>query len=353
MNRPNQFEFEWITDWNEIYSESFQQQWLSWHTAASEHHVFFHPALCLAWIDTYRPLRDIKPMFCIARKNNTLIFIPLVYWKKNWKNAFQRVIIPVGYSDFDYHDPIVNGGTDVDIETFFSELVVQIKNNFSFDKILINGIRSQVNFDGWKQEADICPYCNLSAIENQEAFLKTLKTSLRGDLNRQMRRLTEHGHVDLYTYRVDTLDQALETLPQFLDLHAKRWPQAYKAPGFHRTLLAKGLQAGIVDFTELRVGGEAISWHLGFSDQQRYYYYMPVIHPDYSSLSPGKLHLLFLVSKAIQNKIHIFDHLRGDENYKTGWTNSVQHLYCYTERTHRKTGIIRNWLTDELKQKLK
>ena len=101
------YDFEWITDWDTIYSQKFQEKWLKLHQKAFNSHVFFHPALCTAWIDTYRPIRNLQPLFCIAKQEHTTIFLPLVLWKKNWKNAFQKIVISVGYSDFDYHDALI------------------------------------------------------------------------------------------------------------------------------------------------------------------------------------------------------------------------------------------------------
>ena len=76
-------------------------------------HVFFHPALCMAWLETYRPIRKLEPLFCIGDSNHNHFFLPLVLWRKNWKNAFQKVIVPVGYSDFDYHEPYCIGNSDI------------------------------------------------------------------------------------------------------------------------------------------------------------------------------------------------------------------------------------------------
>jgi len=342
----NTWQFEWITDWNKIYTDKFYEEWKSLYNNAEQSHVFSHPALAMVWVNTYRHIRDIQPLFCIARSKDVTIFFPLIYWKRNWKNAFLRMVVPVGFSDYDYHDPLVVGATKYNHDRFYVELIAEIQKQTSFDKIDINGIRAKVNHNGWKQEKEFCPYCNLTEFENQEVFLGSLKSGLRGDLKRQIRRMSEKANISLHTYSHESINDALAVLPQFLNYHQQRWPKAYKAPNFHKLLLERGLAAGIVDFTELRVGNDIVSWHLGFVDKGRYYYYMPVIQPDFAALSPGKVHLLYLVNKAIENKILIFDHLRGDENYKVGWTNSIQYLHNYTQKTTTNSGIIRNWLAE-------
>lgn len=341
------WKFEWITDWKTIYSEEFQLQWLNWYNLDPSSSVFSHPIPGKIWLDTYLPIRNLKPLFCIARNNNTTLFLPLIHWTKNWKNSFQQVIIPVGHSDYDYHDPLIVGEKTIDWNLFYFTLFNEIRKTQTFDKIEINGIRTSITQSNWKEEADYCPSCNIENFKNKEDFLNSLTTSLRGDLRRQERRMEEKGKLSFHTYSGETIQAALDKLPEFLMFHSKRWPKAYKAPGLHQHLIKYGMPAGIVDFTELRIDDQPVSLHLGFKDNDRFYYYMPAIHPDFSSYSPGKVHLLYLVTKSISERLKVFDHLRGDENYKTGWTNDVQLLYSYTEKSDKLVSNLRNWMAEK------
>lgn len=344
------WKFEWITDWNTIYSEAFQQKWLAWYNQAENSHVFSHPALGMAWLETYRPIRNTYPLFSIATKGNSIVFMPMISWKKNWKNVFQQILVPLGYSDFDYHDPLIISNNKVQLDQFYYGLLNEVNKNISYDQIIINGIRDLINKKGWTEEQDYCPYCKLENFRNNDEFLRSLKTSLRGDLNRQIRRMQEIGEISLHSYSSDTIVDALVILPQFLEYHKQRWPNAYKAPGFHQKLLEYGLPLGIVDFTELRIGDQPVSWHLGFRDKGHYYYYMPVMNPEFVSFSPAKVHLLYLVNQSIREGFKIFDHLRGAENYKAGWTNEVQKLIVYQQAGNRKMSQLKNWL---IKTKIK
>ncbi len=326
-NSSTNFNFEWITDWETIYSDTFQKKWLHLIEHAENSHVFFHPSLSMAWIKTYRPIRDIKPLFCIARNNETTIFLPLIIWKKNWKNIFQEVIVPVGYSDFDYHDPLILKTSSIKETTnsFFNHLISELKIKYSFDLITINGLRSVANDKVFLQEKDVAPFSNIKNFLDGEDFLKSLKTKLRGDIRRQIRRLSDKGELVLIKH--DGTDLPSNIIKVFLDFHTKRWPNAYKAPDFHHNLIDSGLKSGIVQFSELRIGNQTISWHLGFQYNKIFYYYMPAVDSEWENYSPGKVHLFKLMEEAIKNKLEIFDHLRGEENYKMGWTDSIQNLY--------------------------
>lgn len=318
--------FNWITDWDTIYSKTFQAKWLDWSEIAQNTHVFFHPSLCIAWVETYRPLRNLQPLFCVFKKNEVLIFLPLVIWKKNWKNVYQKVIVPVGYSDFDYHDPLIIGNVfnEIDKSLFYEQLLTNLKSNFSFDKIEINGLRVS-NSKLLVEEQAVAPFSDLSMYSDENEFIMSLKTKLRGDLKRQIRRLSEKGTLNMVVHNEKTVWAS--GLENFLKHHSKRWPNAYKAPSFHDNLVNYSIGSGIVQFSELTVNNETISWHLGFINNDVFYYYMPAANFKWEKYSPGKVHLLMLVNFAINKKFKKFDHLKGEENYKKGWTENIQKLY--------------------------
>lgn len=339
------WEFEWVTSWDEIETESFHKQWQQWAEQACNSHVFFHPALALAWIHTYRPLRDLQPRFAIARHGTHTIFFPLVLWRRNWKHARLRVIVPLGQGDFDYSDPlVVHGASDFSWagfwRAFWDELKARARGQF--DRIEVSGIREPLaaGANGWEKEA-ACPWCDLSPFTDTAAFLASIKKSLRGDLNRQQRRLAAMGNLEVHVFRPDEAAAAQASVASLLAWHAHRWPRAYKAPGFHARLVDYGLVAGITHLSELRVAGRPISWHLGFVWKGRFYYYLPAHDPEFANYSPGKVHLLFCVADALKRGLKCFDHLRGEENYKSGWAREVAALYATSYENPRWSSKVR------------
>lgn len=308
-------------------------------------HVFFHPSMIDAWMNTYSPIRNLTPIFIKAVHNGTEAYLPLVLWTKNWKNAFIRTIVPVGYSDYDYHDPIVVGEKpdEDDIGGFWSELVDFLRSKFTFETFTFEGITDAMAIGpGWKQ-GEICPQLDLKEINDEEDLMKFFKTSLRGDIRRQMRRLEEIG--DLRFKEYDSWeDIPAETFRLFMSQHSLRWPNAYKAPHFHENILREGLKTGVVHFSTLSVGDNEIAWHLGFSYRGRYYYYMPAGSQDFFKYSPTKIHLFYLMRRAVEQGYDVFDHLRGEENYKSGWSNG--HIYVNT--LSETTKGVRTLVADNL-----
>jgi CelD/BcsL family acetyltransferase involved in cellulose biosynthesis len=317
-----------VTDWDEIYSTEFQKKWLSWSENAFNSHVFLHPTLCMAWLDSYRPLRLLDPLFCIAEGETGTLFLPLVLWRRNWKNAFQKLIIPVGYSDFDYHDPLVDRQLSDDKWTTFYELLAyKLRAKTRFDGIKINGLRTEIIGSHWSVENEIAPFCDLSLFKSSEYFLQSLGLNLRRNILKQTRRIEKMGPIRLFSYNNE--NDAIRVLPDFLNLHTERWPRAYKAPGFHHYLIKYCIDAGVIHFTTLKSGEEILSYHMGFIFKGRYYCYMIALNPEYEYYSPGTVHLFKLIEYAYDKQCHIFDFLRGGENYKSGWTKYIRSLYKY------------------------
>lgn len=348
--------FKWITNWDEIWSDGFQAQWHGWMEQSCSSHVFFHPALARAWVETYLPLRDIKPLFLVARHDDVTVFFPLILWRRNWKNAFLREIIPLGYSDFDYHDPLIIGTLDAFHRAVFWNALLDglHKLGVSFDRIQLDGVRDDlVKNDrlGWLED-EICPYCDISSFSSPDLFLPSLVKSLRGDLRRQVRRLEEHGDLTCHVYSCGDVDGALVALEQFLRVHAERWPKAYKALFFHENLIRRGIPAGVVHFSELRLNNKAISWHLGFVNRQRFYYYLPASELNWARYSPSKVHLLKCAEEAIRLKLSVYDHLRGVENYKGSWTDSFTQLRKLTQNNAQVSSRMKCFFVERVKPKL-
>ena len=319
--------FSIIQDWKCVWKEEHLNKWNNLLKESPTSHVFYHPLLVQIWIDTYTPLRDISPIFIWGESpKGNRVFLPMVLWKKNWKNAFISTIIPIGYSDYDYHDPLfLEHPTDEELSSFWEELIAKLRT-FNADEILLTGFRDgcYIKDNHWKQD-EICPSLNLSKISSEEDLMSFFGTKLRGDIRRQIRRLEEMGTLKFVEY------SSVQEIPtgvfeQFMDAHCKKWPKAYKAPKFHNLLVKSCSANGPIHFSVMQLNDEAIAWHLGFEWQGVYYYYMPAGNPKYLKQSPVKIHLYNLLVRAINKRYCIYDHLRGDETYKAGWSDSFQYV---------------------------
>lgn len=343
--------FEICEDWNKIQNKEYQNRWLDLLDQSPTAHVFFHPSLVKAWMETYFPLRNIKPIFVWGYNDSNVVFFPLVYWKKNWKNAFLRSIVPAGYSDFDYHDPIFKNEVEIDeLRKFWDELTHLLNQTYKTDSIIIEGIRTRfcIPLDQFER-GEVCPCLELGDITNEDDLMKFFKSSLRGDIRRQIRRINEIGEVTLKTY--NSYDDAKSAFCNFIKAHSIKWPNAYKAPDFHDNLI-KNIADGIIHFTSLNMGNTPIAWHLGFNYKGVYYYYMPVGNSEFNVFSPVKIHLYYLLKRAIDLRFVKYDHLRGDETYKGGWANDCDYVHTMSTYSNTIESQLKLFLVNKVKPKL-
>ncbi|NTV92294.1 MAG: GNAT family N-acetyltransferase [Chlorobiaceae bacterium] len=319
-------------DWNEIDDPSFQEQWQRWYDAAPEANVFSQPLLVKTWTDCYRAFQNVQPLYCVARTGDTTFFLPLVVWQRNWKNAFLTLVVPAGYSDYDYHDPLVAGTCTTSLMNSFWTLIVQQvlagHNCDTYDQIDLNGIRFFGLQPCWEQE-ESCPFIDMGRYADFQDYFERLGKNLRKDIRRKKRLLDACGSLEFHVYGRQELDRAMRVFPQFLEAHTRRWPNAFKAPGFHEAMLRNGLPSGLVHFSEMRIDGAPVSWEIGFRERSKAYSYMPAYQEDYADHSPGKVHLALLVEECFQRGIRVFDFMRGAEEYKESWTDSTIHVHRY------------------------
>lgn len=322
--------FEWITDWDYIFSDDFEDKWNKLYKEAKNKNIFMHPALIKTWLKTYKNLRNFKPLFNVYYDKNFIVFSPLLLWKKNWKNAFINTIIPAGYSDFDYNTPIVVGEDIDNINKYWDYLIKELELKFGnlFDTIELPAI--QENFKSKKFiHCDNTYVMNLKEYINYDDFLKTFKSKERNDIKRQTKRLNDLGKL---TYKkVNGNKEGLIILEEMLYHHSLKWPNAYKAPKLHKNILINGLKNNILHFSYLKLNDEIIAWNFSFKDENTYYYYMPAFKEKYKKYSPGKVLLHQIIKEMIENKKISFDFLRGSEEYKFKYPVTEKKLYCFSK----------------------
>lgn len=324
-------------DWNIIWGKSYQERWHNLMEKSPHAHVFFHPALVKAWVDTYIPIRNITPLFMWGTNGKNEVFFPLVLWKKNWKNAFLKTIVPVGYSDYDYHDPIHTPSTTWgEYSSFFEQVLILLREKKYADVILIGNIRLFNENDHYKplftEQDTCCPYIELDKYYNCESYFSELPKKLREDITKRTNKLNLLGSLSFSI--IDNIDEANAALPLFLKYYKERRPNAYIPENLHKNIIYEGLKHHLLAFSQIKLNEEAISIRLAFNYKNRYYSYLPVFNNNYSKLSIGNIHLYKTIEWAFKQKIQIFDLLRGQKSYKDRWAHSYANLYTSTYCTN-------------------
>jgi CelD/BcsL family acetyltransferase involved in cellulose biosynthesis len=318
-----------LTTWKEIEAPDFLAWWKDLAERASNAHVFFHPVLVGVWLETYRPLRDIKPLFVRATKSEQQVLFPLMLWRRNWKNGWLRDVVPAGHSDFDYHDPLfLLPPEQEDIDKFYTDLRAKLDQSVDYDRLLLDGLHKQYLPPYMRViRQDVCLSWRLSEMKWIEGLVMPKKASQGRELRRRYRRLQELGDLRFQKFAASELHAAQVSFRRMLEIHSKRWPHAYKAPDFHYRLLEHGVPAGLVNFVELSLNARPIAWQLYFSYKGSMSFYMPAIDSEFLPYGTGHLSLSLALANAAADDIAIADHLRGGEDYKSAWGGQETLVY--------------------------
>jgi CelD/BcsL family acetyltransferase involved in cellulose biosynthesis len=77
---------------------------------------------------------------------------------------------------------------------------------------------------------------------------------------------------------------------------------------------------------ELKCAGNVIAQQWGYIHDKRYYAYMSATDPQAVLLSPGRLHLAFVIADAMRAGVDAIEMLTPASDYKMVWTDSVRTL---------------------------
>lgn len=318
-----------LTRWEEIESPDFVDLWQRIMDSSDNAHVFFHPVLVRVWLDTYRPLRALQPLFVLARRGEQQVVFPLVLWRRNAKNAFLRTIVPAGHSDFDYHDPVFLLPPDEEqVQSFYAALKAELDKTVKYDRIMLDGMHKEFVPEFCKVvHQEVCLSANLDESPKKNGFVVPVSKNQTKSNFRRLRRLEEVGKVDFSC--VDNIENIFSdgSFEKMMTVHARRWPNAYKAPGFHKRLVQEGHLHGLIDVAQLQVDHTAVAWQISFTYKQRYSLYMPSVDDEFYQYSSGFLVMGYALHEAERNGYLVVDHLRGAEEYKSTWGGAETLIY--------------------------
>ncbi len=186
-------------------------------------------------------------------------------------------------------------------------------------------LRCRPSLNGYAQVLgqELCPYMPLP--ESWDAFLAGVGKKTRWNLNYYERRARKEFDVEIRPLGVQELDHGMEA---FFDLHQKRWRQRW-LPGtfysdrmkqFHKEAAGLFLENDWLRLHGLRLDGQLKAVLYCFAHKDRAYYYLGGFEPELSKYSLGTVLTGYAIKDAISLGMTEFDFLRGNEPYKTRWT---------------------------------
>jgi CelD/BcsL family acetyltransferase involved in cellulose biosynthesis len=174
-----------------------------------------------------------------------------------------------------------------------------------------------------RKDDTVCPYFDVVRDPNGFATLAE-KQSAR----RKAAQLARLGDVTV-EHLLDGESIARE-LPVFFRQHSERWavtqsPSPFLDPAarlLYESLAREGAARGEVLLSVLRLDGRAIAYHFGFLHRDRLLWYKPSYDLRFFRAAPGHAVLRATIRYAVERGLHELDFTRGDEAYKTHFTNA-------------------------------
>lgn len=350
--------FEWITSWDDVWAPDFQLRWEEMLQMCPDSHIFFHPVLVRAWLETCAPLFPIEPRFLLARCDQMTLLFPLVLVRNGWKDMWRRLIAPVGFFGFDYHDPLWTGEGSVTVwSSFWMAFEDELLRRWGggFDQCMLHGIRNgcepedlhwstQHDVEVVRKDAecqDVAPYADISRYRSIDDFMRSRSANLRGDVGRRVRRLQEAGQLTYHVYAPHEHHSARRSLDHLLRSSYRRYQGTWRLRSYHDNLLTHVLPTGMMHLSETRLDRTAVAWDLGFIYRDRFYWYMTSFNEDFAEYAPGKVHVRMCIADAIERGLAVFDFLPGNEAYKFMWSDSHTDLFGLLWTDHGLTSRAR------------
>lgn len=158
-----------------------------------------------------------------------------------------------------------------------------------------------------------------------EQYWQSISSNLRRNFRRNQRRLGYLNAQFAVNYQISR-----KTLDQMAMLHIKRWKEKGKKSKYtdvrrrqfvYSLPLMRDSFRKIVAFT-LHIENRLIAYRFGFIDGKIYRDWNTSFDTTYSQFSPGSVLMGYIVDYLINQQIHRFDFLRGEEEYKSFWANT-------------------------------
>lgn len=169
-----------------------------------------------------------------------------------------------------------------------------------------------------------CLYLELP--KTWEAYLSSLSSHARHAIRRKERKLSREHSIVVTDYAQGRVDEGLDHLER---LHTLRWSGggSFRDPVMQR--LHRGFAAAPAERDHLWLvtldldGVPAAAWY-GFSLGDTVYHYQSGRDPRWEQERVGSVLMGFIVRRAIERGYRRLDFLRGEEPYKTEWTETAR-----------------------------
>lgn len=342
-------------DWKRLFERSDVSPFLSWE-----------------WLSTWFKWfgANKKPFILKAFRGEELIgLLPLYYQEKRILGLRLKRLGFIGeeVGGADYLDLIARSEDKTEIlaaifdflkgEKFFDLIALEnLGKNSSTVALLekFNRAETEKTLRYDVSTTAICPQIKLGIDWNSQLD----QMPRAREFKRKLRKLEK---MEGFQFRTTTsAAESEQAFERFIDFHEKRWQKKGGSEvtshpqllNFHRDVVGKMANAGLLRFEEIWIEGECRASVYGLEKNGVFYLYNTGFNQEWWKLSPGFVLIGHSIEQAIARGIEVYDFLRGDETYKFDWANAQTELV--TVNLRRKTAAaFAHGEIDQLWQNLK
>ncbi len=348
----NNITVERISDINEF--ESIKDMWNELLMRSSDNNIYLTHEWLSTWWKYYGKGKKLR-IFLIKYKDDLVGIFPLMSCCYSVGPFKVNILENIGSTYSDYSGAILAERHEEAIAAFLNHLckikmdgnralmISQIPHDSQFIILLQRQlIQLSDSFSFYKKIVTRSPYFYLPL--DFKKFCGTISKKRKKNLRYALRSLRESHSIEYKVHNIN--DDLYHDLELFFNLSLKRWSNSFSGQveqrerAFFFDLANKFRANGWLDLSFLFANNDLLSSVIGFNYNKKFYYSNQTYNPDYSKYSPGSIHLLQLIRKAIGCGTMEFDFLKGDEAYKLLWTDSVRDNLQIILITN---GFFRSW----------
>jgi len=271
----------------------------------------------------------------------------LMFWKSIWLKHFSEgynfeyiyngnLFVPIKIQDsiasiigdkeiVDYNNILIVNDNFSDFEDIINRIFTLKINKFELFSISENSptfknLTNKKLLDNYNiifQKEDVSPHLYLP--NNWDEYLSLLPKKKRHELRRKIRRLEQNS--DFSSGDLSTLEYKDEILGEFFRLHKissdeKNLFMTPKMEQFFTELIIKMLEENSLAYSYLKIDNKTAACSISFLHQNSRFLYNSGFDPSYNNFSSGLLNHAFAIKRSIENKLTVFDFMRGNERYK-------------------------------------
>lgn len=318
------------------------------------------------WSHLFLKLEDATPFqswewnWCLAKegyKDNNLRVLVLEYkeelvgvapfiLKKHFLGL--KILEFIGSKESDYLNILC---VEKYRESFIRNVMEWLSYNNKWHEISLSGL----SFDTAKylksfhnsmqiEECELCPY--LVTEGSFSDYVKSLPAGLRKKTKRIINKLNRENRiaVEFCTDKAEIMNN----IDIFFELHQKRFISKGQTGKFYNENLKEQFRSiteqlssnNLTLLVVIYVDGVPVCIDYLLSHQKILYGYLRGMHPDYLKYSLGNISTFYIIERAYKNDIKMLDFMRGNEAYKSQWTNSNKNTYRLTLSRNKIISLI-------------